>query len=134
MRTGARQLLRGSNSGLISEKITYVRQQFYVGTSIVQQQKQPTEERPVLPGLSQEQIRKIGEVDTILRTRHMQIEAELTPAERDHARVSTASKHEHYYLACVVATHAHISDGPLLPPPLSLSIVIGFIAKEDDLP
>jgi hypothetical protein len=108
MRTGARQLLRGSNGGLVSEKITYVRQQFYVGTSIVQQQKQPTEERPVLPGLSQEQIRKIGEVDTILRTRHMQIEAELTPAERDHARVSTASKHEHYHFACSGFSCTHL--------------------------
>ena len=91
LRTSARQLLR-NNSGSI--KIVNVRCHFYVATAIVQQQKKSAEETPVLPGLSQEQIRKIGEVDTKLRTRHMQIEADLTPAERDHARVSFALKHE----------------------------------------
>ena len=40
-----------------------------------------------LPGLSREQITKIGDTDHLLRTRHMQIEAELSPEERDHARV-----------------------------------------------
>ena len=92
MRTAARQFLR-SNGGSI--KIVNIRCQFYIGTALMQQQKQSAaEETPVLPGLSQEQIRKIGEVDTKLRTRHMQIEADLTPAERDHARVSFALKYE----------------------------------------
>ena len=42
-----------------------------------------------LPGLSRDQIKKIGDTDHLLRTRHMQIEAELSPEERDHARVCT---------------------------------------------
>lgn len=45
-------------------------------------------EAPMLPGLSMDQIRKIGETDTSLRTRHIQIEGEMSDEERDIARVS----------------------------------------------
>ena len=94
MKTGVLQLFRGSSSGATTNnvKITTVRRLLHVGTANVQQQKQSSGETPVLPGLSQEQIRKIGEMDNTLRTRHMQIEADLTPSERDHARVSTEKK------------------------------------------
>lgn len=40
-----------------------------------------------LPGLSPEQIRKIGDTDTSLRTRHIQIEGDMSADERDVARV-----------------------------------------------
>ena len=40
-----------------------------------------------LPGLSPEQIRKIGDTDTTLRTRHIQIEGDMSADERDVARV-----------------------------------------------
>ena len=58
------------------------------GTTIRCNNQSPTEEgnTPVLPGLSTDQIRKIGVMDTLLRTKHMQIEADLSPDERDHAR------------------------------------------------
>ena len=45
-------------------------------------------EAPNLPGLSPEQIRRIGETDTSLRTRHIQIEGVMSDEERDIARVS----------------------------------------------
>ena len=41
----------------------------------------------LLPGLSADQIRRIGETDTYLRGRHLLIEGEMTAAERDVARV-----------------------------------------------
>jgi hypothetical protein len=44
--------------------------------------------RPNLPGLSDDQIRKIGEMDTANRENHIKIEGDMTFEERDVARVS----------------------------------------------
>jgi hypothetical protein len=43
---------------------------------------------PNLPGLSDDQIQKIYVTDTSLRSRHIQIEGDMTDEERDIARVS----------------------------------------------
>jgi hypothetical protein len=45
---------------------------------------------PKLPGLSDDQIEKIYMTDTSLRSRHIQIEGDMTDEERDVARVSDA--------------------------------------------
>lgn len=46
-----------------------------------------TGQTPNLPGLSPEQIRKIGETDTALRSQHLKIEAAMDDEEKDVARV-----------------------------------------------
>lgn len=46
----------------------------------------PSTEAPLLPGLSPEQIRKIGENDKMLRDRHLVIEGNMPANERDVAR------------------------------------------------
>ena len=43
---------------------------------------------PKLPGLSDDQIEKIYVTDTSLRSRHIQIEGDMSDEERDVARVS----------------------------------------------
>ena len=51
-----------------------------------------------LPGLSPEQIRKIGDTDTTLRTRHIQIEGDMSADERDIARVcSLVNDHAYHH-------------------------------------
>jgi hypothetical protein len=48
---------------------------------------QGTGETPNLPGLSPDQIRKIGETDTALRSQHLKIEGTMDAEEKDVARV-----------------------------------------------
>ena len=70
---------------------------------------------PNLPGLSMDQIRKIGETDTSLRTRHIQIEGEMSDEERDTARVSLLhSIHRLLALRCTPWTTHLLISTPIL--------------------
>lgn len=52
----------------------------------VKQEIKNVNQRPQLPGLSPEQIDKIAESDKYYRTRHINIEGDLSPEERDMVR------------------------------------------------